>query len=343
VTTSTSAAPPVATGAPALAVEDLGVELVQRGRYVRVVDSVSFSVQPGRTLAIIGESGSGKTVTCRAVLGLLPGTARITGSARFEGQELLGIREKELRKHRGRDLSMIFQDPARSLNPTMRVGDQIAEAIRIHRDVTRRQAKAQAIELLDMVRIPSPAQRFSAYPHQFSGGQRQRVMIAIALACQPKVMFADEATTALDVTTQAQIMELLLELQQDLGMAMVFISHNLALASMFADETMVMYAGRVVERAPTAELFQAVRMPYTKALLGALPNVADPPHTLLPVVPGRPPDLATLPPGCPFAPRCPRRADDCVEQAPPLTEHDGGHAWACWHPIGVGERMGAGA
>jgi oligopeptide/dipeptide ABC transporter ATP-binding protein len=261
----------------------------------------------------------------------------VTGSARFQGTELIGLTDDEMRRHRGTDMAMVFQDPSRSLNPTMRVGNQIAEAVRAHRPVGKAEARDQAVELLSLVHMPLPERRFHEYPHQLSGGMRQRVMIAIALACRPKLLIADEATTALDVTTQAQIMELLLDLQRQLGMALIMISHDLGLAASFADEVVVMYAGRAVEQAPTRELFANVRMPYTKALLEAIPRVERPPHAALPVVPGRPPDLAALPPGCPFAPRCPNVAELCRESAPPFAEGEPGHRWACWHPCGNGE------
>jgi oligopeptide/dipeptide ABC transporter ATP-binding protein len=318
-----------------LEVEDLRVTFAVGGREIRAVDGVNYAVEPGRTLAIIGESGSGKTVGCRAIMGLLPTGTAISGSARLRGTELLGLSDSQLRKHRGSDMAMVFQDPARSLNPTMRVGKQITEAITTHRKVSKAEAYEQAVELLRLVRIPAPERRFHEYPHQLSGGMRQRVMIAIALACRPKLLFADEATTALDVTTQAQIMELLLELQQELGMALIFISHDLGLAASYADEVVVMYAGKIVEQAPAKRLFGAggtVKMRYTRALLDAIPHLERPAHTLLPVVGGRPPDPAALPPGCSFAPRCPSAADDCTAKAPALTEHAPGHRWACWHP-----------
>jgi oligopeptide/dipeptide ABC transporter ATP-binding protein len=228
---------------------------------------------------------------------------------------------------------MVFQDPARSLNPTMRIGKQIAESIRAHLSLNRAESKARAIELLQMVRLPQPAARFSDYPHQLSGGMRQRVMIAMALACRPKLLIADEATTALDVTTQAQIMELLVELQRELNMTLIMISHDMGLAASFADEVAVMYAGRVVEQAPTRTLFHHVRMPYTKVLLEAIPRIERPSHLLLPVVQGRPPDLTTLPAGCSFNPRCPFVEDDCREQVPELIEHELQHRWACLHPL----------
>ena len=318
-----------------LEVEDLRVAFAVGGREVRAVDGVSYQVEPGRTLAIIGESGSGKTVGCRAIMGLLPAGTEISGSARLRGTELIGLSDAQLRKHRGSDMAMVFQDPARSLNPTMRVGKQITEAITTHRKVSKSDARDQAIELLRLVRIPAPERRFSEYPHQLSGGMRQRVVIAMALACRPNLLIADEATTALDVTTQAQIMELLLELQRDLGMALIFISHDLGLAASYADEVVVMYAGKIVEQAPAKRLFGAggtVKMRYTRALLDAIPHLERPAHAELPVVTGRPPDPTMLPVGCSFAPRCPSAADDCTAKAPALTEHAPGHRWACWHP-----------
>ena len=328
-----------------LEVEDLRVGFAVGGRELRAVDGVSFKVSPGTTLAIIGESGSGKTVSCRAIMGLLPDGTAIHGSARLRGSELIGLTDSELRKHRGTDMAMVFQDPARSLNPTIRVGAQIAEAIRTHRKVTKAEAQAQAIELLRLVRIPAADRRFHEYPHQLSGGMRQRVMIAIALACRPKLLIADEATTALDVTTQAQIMELLLELQEQLDMALIMISHDLGLAASYADEVIVMYAGKIVEQAPASRLFGtngAVRMRYTRALLDAIPHLERPAHTLLPIVGGRPPDPTSLPPGCSFAPRCAHAEDDCRAKTPALTEHAPGHSWACWHPCENGNRMSEG-
>jgi oligopeptide/dipeptide ABC transporter ATP-binding protein len=318
-----------------LQVEDLRVTFAVGGREVRAVDGISFTASPGATLAIIGESGSGKTVSCRAIMGLLPTGTAIGGSARLHGTELLGLSDAELRRHRGSDLAMVFQDPARSLNPTMRIGLQITEAITTHRKVSKREAQAQAIELLRLVRMPAAERRFHEYPHQLSGGMRQRVMIAIALACRPKLLIADEATTALDVTTQAQIMELLLDLQDELDMALIMISHDLGLAASYADEVIVMYAGKIVEQAPAAGLFGAggaVRMRYTRALLDAIPHLERSAHTPLPVVGGRPPDPTALPPGCSFAPRCQYAEDDCLAKVPALAEHSPGHRWACWHP-----------
>ncbi len=324
-----------------LEVADLRVRFRHRGADVPAVNGVNYTVSAGTTLAIVGESGSGKTVSSRAVMRLLPGTAAVTGSVRFEGTDLLRLSEEQMRRYRGAGIAMVFQDPARSLNPTMRVGAQVSEAIRSHLPLNRRAARERAVELLGLVRLPLPRRRFGEYPHQLSGGMRQRVMIAIALACHPKVLIADEATTALDVTTQAQIMELLLDIQADLGMALILISHDLGLAAAYADEVMVMYAGRVVEQAPAARLLgQAgqVRMPYTKALLEAIPRLDRPAHTPLPVVPGRPLDALSLAAqaGCCFAPRCPSARDTCQTVAPALTEHEPGHQWACWYPVGNG-------
>jgi oligopeptide/dipeptide ABC transporter ATP-binding protein len=321
-----------------LEVEDLKVTFPGRGRPVRAVDGVSYGVHPGQTLAIVGESGSGKTVSCRAVMGLLPPAAAITGSVRFAGTQLIGLTDDQLRRHRGADVAMVFQDPTRSLNPTMRIGSQIAEAIRAHQRVSKTQARQQAVDLLRLVRIPLPERRCTEYPHQLSGGMRQRVMIAIALACRPRLLIADEATTSLDVTTQAQIMELLLELQAELGMTLLLISHDLGLAASYADEVIVMYAGRIVEQAPAPRLFSGVRMPYTQALLEAIPRLERPAHSPLPVIAGRPPDLSALPAGCSFAPRCRHAADDCRATEPPLDEHEPGHRWACWHPVDDGKK-----
>jgi oligopeptide/dipeptide ABC transporter ATP-binding protein len=317
--------------APLLEVTDLRVRFSRAGRTVHAVNGLSYRLAAGRMLAIIGESGSGKSVSSRALMGLLPPTAQVSGSARFDGAELVGLPEREMRRHRGADIAMVFQDPARSLNPTMRIGAQITEAVRAHAQVDRGAAKARAIELLKLVRLPAPERRFHEYPHQLSGGMRQRVMIAIALAGRPRLLVADEATSALDVTTQAQIMELLVELQQELAMAVILISHDLALAASYADDVVVMYGGRAVERAPSATLFASVRMPYTRALLGAIPLLEREAHTELPVVAGQPPDPADLPSGCPFRPRCASATDDCAT-APPFTEHEPDHWWACWHP-----------
>jgi oligopeptide/dipeptide ABC transporter ATP-binding protein len=321
---------------PLLEVSDLRVTFHTKTADIYAVQGISFSVEPGHTLAIIGESGSGKTVSAQAIMSILPRTAKVSGSIRFKGDELVGRSEHELRDYRGRNVAMVFQNPERSLNPVMRVGTQIAEAIQVHLPVGKQEAHERAIELLRMVRLPAPERRFYEYPHQLSGGMRQRVVIAIALACGPAVLIADEATTALDVTTQAQIMDLLLDLQQETSTALLMISHDLGLAASYAEEVIVMYAGKIVEQAPTKELFAGVRMPYTQALLDAIPRIETEPHVLLPVVGGRPPDMAVIPTGCPFAPRCPAVQQDCRDQAPPLRQHENGRWWACWHPYGKG-------
>jgi oligopeptide/dipeptide ABC transporter ATP-binding protein len=330
-------APDVQLGpSPLLEVSDLRVTFHTRLGTVYAVQGIDFTVEPGQTLALIGESGSGKTVSARALMGILPRSASVSGSIRFKGDEIVGRSEHELRDYRGRCVAMVFQNPERSLNPTMRIGTQIAEAIQCHLPVSKQEAHERSIQLLRMVRLPAPERRYFEYPHQLSGGMRQRVVIAIALACDPAVLIADEATTALDVTTQAQIMDLLLDLQQQTGTALLMISHDLGLAASYAEEVLVMYAGKVVEQAPTTELFASVRMPYTQALLDAIPRIEMEPHVILPVVGGRPPDLAVIPPGCSFAPRCPGVQQDCRETSPPLRQLEPGRWWACWHPLGKG-------
>jgi oligopeptide/dipeptide ABC transporter ATP-binding protein len=257
---------------PVMEVSNLRVRFVNGDRAVQAVNGLSYTIDAGRVLAIIGESGSGKTARSRAIMGLLPPTAQVSGSVRLQGTEILGLPDGAIRRYRGRDMAMVFQDPARSLNPTMRIGVQIIEAIQAHQRLNRREAHDKVVDLLGRVRLSAPAQRFNEFPHQLSGGMRQRVMIALALACEPKLLITDEATTALDVTTQAQIMDLLKELQDDFGMAVIMISHDLGLAACYADEIIVMYAGQTVERAETRSLFSRVRMPYTAALLDAVPR-----------------------------------------------------------------------
>jgi oligopeptide/dipeptide ABC transporter ATP-binding protein len=317
-----------------LEVRDLRVTFTQGGRLVHAVNGLSFDLNEGEILAIIGESGSGKTVASRSLMGLLTRSARISGSVRFDGDELIGLTEEGIRRYRGSEIAMVFQDPARSLNPTMKIGTQITEALREHSDLDRDAARERAIELLKLVHLPAAERRFHEYPHQMSGGMRQRVVIAIALAGEPRLLIADEATTALDVTTQAQIMELLLDLRERLGMAIILISHDLGLAASYAQRVVVMYAGRAVEYAAAERLFAGVRMPYTRALLGAIPLLDRPPHGQLPVISGQPPDPAALPEGCPFRPRCDLATDKCAEP-PPFEEHEPDHWWACWHAAAV--------
>lgn len=338
--TNVAALPETRPGA-VLTVNDLRVTFSRAGTPVHAVNGLSYEVKAGRTLAIIGESGSGKSVSVRALMGLLPPSAFVTGSARLGETELIGMSEKAMRLIRGSDIAMVFQDPARSLNPTMSVGAQIGEAIRMHVRIDRKEVQSRAVELLKMVRMPAAERRYHEYPHQLSGGMRQRVMIAIALAANPKVLIADEATTALDVTTQAQIMELLVDLQERLGTAVVMISHDLGLAASYAHDVMVMYAGKVVEHSETTTLFRNVRMPYTKALLAAIPQLDVPPHTELTVIGGQPPNLSALPVGCAFRSRCSRATDHCAIQ-PPLSEHEPGHKYACWNPYLAPSKTNAG-
>jgi oligopeptide/dipeptide ABC transporter ATP-binding protein len=341
--TSTFRTKPVAED-PLLAVNDLGVTFMVRGAELRAVDGVSFVLEKGRTLGIVGESGSGKSVTARAIMGLLPPIkSRLSGSVRLEDKELVGLTEHQWRQYRGTAISLVFQDPMRSLNPTLRIGLQITEALRSHRGLGKAEAQEAAIDLLSKVRMPAPKQRFHEYPHQLSGGMRQRVMIAIAISCHPQLLIADEPTTALDVTTQAQVMDLLMELQREFQMGLIFISHDIGLAADYTDEIAVMYAGKIVEQAPTRDLIEHARMPYTRALLEAIPRLDAPSHLALPALSGRPPDPIALPPGCAFNPRCAYAQDRCKSEAPVLVG-DARHRWACWFPVGEEHRAdGAGS
>jgi len=287
--------------------------------YLRAVDDVSFDVQPGQTLGIVGESGCGKSVTSLSILRLIPSPPGIIerGEALFAGKDLFQASEKEMRAIRGNDISMIFQEPMTSLNPVYTVGSQIVEAIRLHRPLSRRAAKARAIELLELVGIPAPSERVDSYPHTLSGGMRQRAMIAMALACEPRLLIADEPTTALDVTIQAQILDLLRSLQAELGMSIIFISHDLGLMAEFTHEIAVMYAGKIVEHAATDTLFASPRHPYTRGLLQSLPSQRNR-GKRLPTIPGIVPDLSVLPPGCRFQDRCELVTDECRVQEPSL-------------------------
>ncbi|NMI02133.1 ABC transporter ATP-binding protein [Pseudonocardia sp. K10HN5] len=301
----------------ALEVSDLTVSFPSDAGPVRAVRGVSYTLRRGEVLGIVGESGSGKSVTSLAVMGLLPQTAQVSGSVRFDGKELLGAKDSELGKIRGRRISMIFQDPMTSLNPVYSVGYQIAEAVRAHHDVSKAAARDRAIELLQTVRIPNPEERVNAYPHEMSGGMRQRVVIAIAMANDPDVIIADEPTTALDVTVQAQIMEALQTAKEQTGAAMVLITHDLGVIAGQADRVMVMYAGKLVEVGTAEDVFYAPRMPYTLGLLGSLPRLDRPSERLTPIG-GAPPSVVNMPPGCPFTPRCPLAVAVCEETEPEL-------------------------
>ena len=323
-------------GAPLLEVTDVETGFETTRGLVRSVDGVSFTLERGRTLGIVGESGSGKTVLSRSIMGLLPRKHVVRrGSIRFDGEEIGAASPKEMRRFWGASMAMVFQDPMTSLNPVMKIGNQITEAIHTHLDVTKQFAEELAISLLESVRVPDPERRMGEYPHQLSGGLRQRICIAIALACGPQLLFADEPTTALDVTVQAQVLDLLDQQQRERYMAMILVTHDLGVVAGRADDVLVMYAGQVVEKAPTAALFRHMKMPYTEALLRSIPKIGDHSHTRLTAIPGRPPDLVDPPVGCRFAPRCPYVQDRCREEQPPLVQAEiPGHEYRCWYPVG---------
>jgi oligopeptide/dipeptide ABC transporter ATP-binding protein len=302
---------------------------------VRAVDGVSLTLDRGTTLGIVGESGSGKSVLSRSIMGLLPKRNVVReGQVLYEGTDIMQLPADRLRDLWGAEMSMIFQDPMTSLNPVLRVGNQITEGLRVRLDMDRKTATATALALLRSVGIPEPERRLRQYPHELSGGMRQRVMIAVALACGPKLLFADEPTTALDVTVQAQILNLLAHQQRERDMAVILVTHDLGVVAGRTDHIAVMYAGQLVEVAPTAELFANVRMPYTEALLRSIPMLDQRSHTRLQVIPGRPPDLVNPPSGCRFAPRCPYAQERCRQEAPPLIDGGDGHLYRCWFPVG---------
>jgi len=321
--------------APLLSVRDLSVEFSTERGVVRAVDRISFDVMADETLGIVGESGCGKTVTALALLGLVPSPpGRIAGgSIKLAGRELVGLPEAELRTLRGRDIAMVFQEPMTALNPVFTVGSQMTDVLRRYRGLTRRQARAAAIELLATVGIQAPATRIDEYPHQLSGGMRQRVVIAMALSCDPKLIVADEPTTALDVTTQAQVLEQIVKLQRQFHMAMILVTHDLGVVAETCHRAFVMYCGRIVEKAEIGALFAHPRHPYTAGLLRSIPRVGQHEKEDLAVIPGMVPDLLHLPPGCRFADRCPRRQARCEESIP---EFDGGNdsraRVACYNP-----------
>ncbi len=318
---------------PLLEVRDLSIRFDTPRGLVHAVNDVSFDLMPGRTLAIVGESGCGKSVLSRALLRLLPDAAtRRSGRMCFEGTDLGALDEKALRKVRGKDIAMIFQDPMSSLNPVLTIERQIGEVLELHLGLGRAERKQRTVELLRSVGIAAAGQRMKEYPHQLSGGMRQRVMIAMALACRPRLLIADEPTTALDVTIQMQILVLLKRQQRETGMAMIFISHDLAAVGGIADEVAVMYGGRFVEQAPADAFFKARHMPYSEALLKARPDPLAPRGERLQAIAGRPPDLTALPKGCSFAVRCARARPDCHESIPPF-QGGGTRRYACFHPI----------
>ena len=327
-----------AHGEVLLEVTDLRTRFRTERGLVRAVDGVTFSLRRGEALGVVGESGSGKTVLSRSIMGLLPESAETSGSVRFAGQEILDLSMRERRHLWGAEMAMVFQNPLNSLNPLMKIGKQIAEPLKLHLGMDRSTARATATELLRSVRIPEPAKRLDQFPHELSGGMRQRVMIAMALACGPTVLFADEPTTALDVTVQAQILEVIQEQRRDRDMSVVLVTHDLGVVAGFTDQIAVMYGGKLVERAPTRTLFADMRMPYTHALLKSIPKLSEPSHTRLSTILGRPPDLVDPPRGCSFAPRCPYARERCHEEEPPLEPAgDDDHVFACWYPVGSPE------
>jgi oligopeptide transport system ATP-binding protein len=326
-----------ANGDKVLRVEDLEISFSTQAGEVQAVRGVSFELRQGETLAIVGESGSGKTVTAKSLMRLLPeANTRIKGGeAIFEGQDLLKLSEKRMQEVRGPQIAMVFQDPMTSLDPTMKVGRQITESLKKHLGMSGNRARERAVELLEMVGIPNAEERVRQYPHQFSGGMRQRVVIAIALACEPQILIADEPTTALDVTIQAQILELLRDLQERIGTSVILITHDLGVVAQIAHRVAVMYGGKVVETGTVREIFYNPQMPYTWGLLSSIPlPIADRSQDLIPI-PGFPPDMSDPPEGCPFTPRCPYAMRICAEEMPGYTTFSAEHKAACWlhHPM----------
>jgi oligopeptide/dipeptide ABC transporter ATP-binding protein len=326
-----------------LDITDLAVEFDTEDGTVHAVKGVSLSVERGEILALCGESGSGKTVCALSVPRLLPAGARVSGSVRLDGRELTSLTEREMRRVRGKDVSVVFQEPMTSLNPAFTVGFQIAEVLRRHEDLSRRAARARAVELLELVGMPDPRRRVAEYPHQLSGGMRQRVMIAISVACSPRVLIADEPTTALDVTIQAGILGVFRDLRDSLGTAIILITHDLGVAADVADRAVVMYAGRAVEQAPVEELFARPRHPYTAGLMGALPSAAVMVggRRRLTEIPGMVPLPFDDPDACAFKPRCAAAQDDCAASRPPLAVYGDDHYAACFHTTAVNAPGGA--
>lgn len=318
-----------------LEVENLCVEFGDGRETVRAVDAVSFSLEAGRTLGIVGESGCGKSATSLAVMGLLarPAGRIAAGAVRLDGRELTGLPENRMRRIRGAEMSMIFQEPMTALNPVYRIGKQMTAVLRRHAGLSRRAARRRALEMLERVGIPLPQRRFDEYPHELSGGMRQRIMIAMALSCRPRLLIADEPTTALDVTTQAQVLEQIKALQGELGTAVILVTHDLGVVAETCDEAMVMYCGRMVEHAPIDALFDTPRHRYTQGLVEAIPKIRPQRLERLPIIPGTVPELSDLPSGCRFAPRCAHAGERCHRRQPEL-ERIGSSRVACFHPAG---------
>ncbi len=316
-----------------LKLEDFRVSFSTPRGDLHAVRSVDLTILKGESVGIVGESGSGKTVLSRATMGLMPSTATQTGSAFFNGTDLSTLSRDDLRSHWGTGMAMIFQDPLTSLNPVRRIGSQLTEGLTVRLGMGREQARSRAVELLDRVRIPDPLVTMKKYPGELSGGMRQRIVIAIAIACTPELLFADEPTTALDVTVQAQVLELLTELRAERNMTMVLVTHDLGVVAGHTDRVVVMYAGQIVETAPTKDLFRNMKMPYTEALLKSIPRLDQPSGQRLQVISGRLPDPTKTEPGCAFAPRCTYATDKCRAEAPPLTTAPNGHQYRCFFPI----------
>ena len=325
---------------PLLVVEDLTTWFPTPRGLVHAVDGVSFALKRGETVGIVGESGSGKSVLARSIMRLVPSGVRTGGHVRFDGRDLMPLRPREMRTLWGRELAMVFQNPMTSLNPVLRIGRQVAEPLRLHLGLGRQAAAARALELLELVGIPEASERMRSYPHELSGGMRQRVSIAIAIACSPKLLLADEPTTALDVTVQRQILDLLTDLQRRSSMAMVLITHDFGVVAGRTNSVVVMYGGRVVESGPTAELFRACRHPYTASLLAAIPRIGEGTSTRLAAIPGRPVDVVDPAPGCRFAARCSRAGERCFVEDPAVVEAGlDEHAFSCFNPLDPGEAV----
>jgi oligopeptide transport system ATP-binding protein len=318
---------------PTLSIDDLSVTFTQRNANIAAVRQVSLAVAPRECVGIVGESGSGKTQVFMAALGLLAGNSAADGRVRFEGEDILGLRRERLNRIRGSKLTMIFQDPMTSLAPHLKIGTQLAEVLVCHAGKPWSEARTEARRMLERVRVPEPARRLDQYPHELSGGLRQRVMIGMSLLCEPKLVIADEPTTALDVTVQAQIIDLLRAMREEVGMALVLISHDLGVVGSLADRILVMYAGRIVESAAAAELFRHALHPYTAELLNCIPSLSGPRLERLPTLPGQPPQPGDSFEGCAFAPRCPRAAERCRVERPVLMEGAGGAQVACHYPL----------
>ena len=315
-----------------LEVNDLRTYFYTQEGVVKAVDGTSYSVEEGETLGLVGESGCGKSVSALSILRLIPSPPGkiVSGEIMFQGQDLLKLDESEMRRIRGNDIAMVFQEPMTSLNPVLTIGRQITESLELHQDLRGRAARERAVELLELVGIPAARGRIDDYPHQFSGGMRQRVMIAMAMSCNPKILLADEPTTALDVTIQAQILEVMARLSREFGTAVIIITHNLGVVARYADRVNVMYAGRVIERAHASELYANPRHPYTVGLLNSVPRLDELRQEKLIPIEGLPPDLAHLPEGCSFYPRCDWRTDHCLEEYPPISQVEAEHQAACW-------------